>query len=360
MSSTPTTPGTPATPGTPGTPGIPGNTDPGAALHVILGAGPVGQTLAQQLLADGNRVRLVSRSGTGATTPELAGADIVRADATDLSALLAATQGATAIHNALSPPYATWTEQWPPLHRNAMEAATRHGAVLVLMDNLYSYGDTAGTPMTPDTPQQPNSPGGRVRAGMADELLAAHRSGRLRATIVRASDFIGPLVTGSSMGDRVVPRVLRGKRVQVLGATDVAHSVTFMPDIARTLAIVARDERAWGRVWHVPSPAAMSQRATIERLAAAAGTTAKVSSVSKPLLKLLGLFSADLRELQHILYQFTAPFVIDATATEETFGLRATPMDIVAAQTVAWYRTGALPAAIRTVTPDPGFTRRSH
>jgi len=32
-------------------------------FHVIFGTGPVGMTLAAELLAQGNRVRLVNRSG---------------------------------------------------------------------------------------------------------------------------------------------------------------------------------------------------------------------------------------------------------------------------------------------------------
>ena len=41
----------------------------------------------------------------------------------------------------------------------------------------------------------------------------------------------------------------------------------------------------------------------------------------------IGLFSPMVKELRTTRYQFTRPFVIDASATTETFGLAPIPMD---------------------------------
>ena len=62
-------------------------TDASTALHVVLGAGPVGVTLARQLAGQGQQVRLVSRRGLGPTLP---GVSLVRADASSAAALAAA------------------------------------------------------------------------------------------------------------------------------------------------------------------------------------------------------------------------------------------------------------------------------
>jgi hypothetical protein len=47
-------------------------------------------------------------------------------------------------------------------------------------------------PMTEDMPYAARDPKGRVRAEMAEVLLAGHRSGELRVAIGRASDCYGP------------------------------------------------------------------------------------------------------------------------------------------------------------------------
>jgi hypothetical protein len=80
------------------------------------------------------------------------------------------------------------------------------------------------------------------------------------------------------------------------------------------------------------------QRATVQALAAAAGTSVAVSSVPKVALTLLGVFSPMMRELRETSYQFERPWVADSTSTEQTFGLAPTPLVEQAAATVAWFR----------------------
>lgn len=307
-------------------------------LHTIVGAGPVGTTTALELVRRGHRVRVVTRSGSGLDHPLV---EKVAANADDVEAMTAACTGAVALYNCANPPYHRWPTEWPPIHRALMSAAERTGAVLVLMDNLYAYGPTGGRVMRESDPLAATGPKGRTRAAMATDLLAAHAAGRLRATIARASDFTGPLVLGSTMGDRVVPRVLAGKKVSVLGRIDVAHSMTYVPDVARTLVTLATDERAWGRAWHVPSAPAVSQRAVVDAFADAAGTRVTVTAIPWAAVRLLGVAVPFMRELRETRYQFDEPFVMDSSAAETTFGIAPTPLADQAQATVAWWRDGA-------------------
>jgi nucleoside-diphosphate-sugar epimerase len=207
-----------------------------------------------------------------------------------------------------------------------------------MMDNLYAFGVDRPMPMKPTDPLLATGEKGSMRARMATELLAAHAAGRLRATLARASDFYGPGVVDASLGERVVPRVLAGKKVSVLGRVDVPHSVTYMPDVVATMVTIATDERAWGQAWHVPSAPAVSQRDAVQALAKAAGTTVQVGSVPNLALTVGGLFNPSLKALKEVLYQFDKPWIIDASLTEQTFGLAATPLAEGAAATVAWWR----------------------
>lgn len=165
-------------------------------------------------------------------------------------------------------------------------------------------------------------------------------SGRIRAVEVRASDFFGPGVTdGGHLAGRVVPSVLRGKSVQVLGDPDTPHSWTYVPDVARALVGVATDERAWGRAWHVPTAPPLSTRAMVTRLATEAGVTdVAVRRLPPVLLRAMGLVSPLLRELQEVRYQFDRPFVVDSSAYTARFGERATPVDEQVTATVDWWR----------------------
>jgi nucleoside-diphosphate-sugar epimerase len=303
--------------------------------HLVIGSGPVGSGIAQRLADQGSPVTVFTRSGTGPVHPSIT---LAKGDATDAAAIARYAEGAATIFNCANPPYHRWGTDWPPMHQAIMTAAERTGAVVVMMDNLYAFGTDRPMPMKPTDPLLATGEKGSVRARMATELLAAHAAGRLRATLARASDFYGPGVVDASLGERVVPRVLAGKKVSVLGRVDVPHSVTYMPDVVATMVTIATDERAWGQAWHVPSAPAVSQRDAVQALAKAAGTTVQVGSVPNLALTVGGLFNPSLKALKEVLYQFDKPWIIDASLTEQTFGLAATPLAEGAAATVAWWR----------------------
>jgi nucleoside-diphosphate-sugar epimerase len=301
---------------------------------VIVGAGPVGQTTARTLLDQGHAVDLVTRSGTG---PDLSTLSKHALDATDSAALAKLARGATAIINAANPPYTKWETQWPPLARSMLTAAEQSGATLVTMSNLYGHGPTHQR-MDANTPMDSTGKKGRIRAAMWADALAAQNAGKIRVAEVRASDFFGPGVRDANIGERVVPRVLAGKSVQLLGRIDVPHSFSYMPDVAQTLAHVASHEDTWGRAWVVPSNS-MTQADLVRTLCSAANVPlVKVSTMPALVMKALGLVVPIMRELREVWYQFDASFVVDAAETTSKLGIAATPVEEAAADTIAWWK----------------------
>jgi nucleoside-diphosphate-sugar epimerase len=303
-------------------------------MQLIIGAGPVGSATARLLTERGERVRIVTRSGSG---PELAGVERVAADAGDASRLAELAAGATAIYNCANPPYGRWPELWPPMAAAMLAAAESSGAVLVTVSNLYGYGAVDG-PMTERTPQRPNSVKGGVRAKMWQDALAAHRAGRVRVTEARASDYLGA-GADSLMTHVVLPGVLNGKKVTVPASLDVPHSFTYTTDVARTVIALAADERAWGRAWHVPTAPPVTLREATARACALAGAPApRLAVMPPPMLWLGALFSARAREFREVAYQWRRPFVLDSTETSATFGLAAAPLDEGLRETVTALR----------------------
>ncbi|MFJ5923287.1 NAD-dependent epimerase/dehydratase family protein [Kitasatospora sp. NPDC092948] len=302
--------------------------------HLVVGAGPVGSATALLLADRGEEVVVVTRTASAAAPLE--GVPRLRLDASDPQALAEAAEGAAVLYNCANPPYHRWPEVWPPLAASLLAAAERSGAVLATVSNLYGYGAVDG-PMSPDTPLRPVSAKGEVRAAMWRDALAAHAAGRVRATEVRGSDYLAPNAAGM-LDDRVFSRALAGRTVQVLGDPAAPHSWTAPQDVARLLAAVGADERAWGRAWHVPSNPPRSQRQVIAELCEAAGRPApRVTGIPRPVLALLGLADPAIRAARETAYQFERPFVLDDTATRETFGLTPTPWAEMLAQVVAAY-----------------------
>ena len=308
------------------------------ATHVIIGSGPVAYATSVELLKRGHTVRSVTRSGSGKMP---AAVERVKADASDRAALNEATKGAATIYNCANPPYHRWTQEWPPIARNLLTAAEQHGAVLATMSNLYGYGPST-KPFKETDPLRAPGIKGQVRAAMWNEALAAHTAGRVRITEARASDFVGPFVRIAHLGERVVPNILNGKAVAMLGRLDVPHAVTAIGDVGIALATLGTDERALGRAWHVPTAPALTTGDNIAALCRAAGVpTVKARTMPSAALKMIGVFSPLMKERVEVEYQFAKPFDLDSSDFTNTFGVKPTPLDETFAATIAWYRTQA-------------------
>jgi len=308
---------------------------PNAHVHVIVGAGPIGAGTARQLAAAGHRVKIVTRSGSG---PSHDCIELVRADAADQALLASIAEGAHAIYNCANPQYHQWATDWPPLAASLLGAAEAASARLITMSNLYMYAPDS-SPMRAGDPMDPPSKKGAIRAAMWSVALAAHEAGRVRVAEVRASDFFGPgLGENGHFGDRVLPKLLAGKSASFIGSSDVTHSWSYVDDVCATLVIAGTDDRALGRVWHVPTLEPMTVQELADEISRAEGHgAAKVSQIPRVALKAAGLFSKVIRELDEIRYQFTAPFVLDGTETTAVFGLEPTPLAEQIDATIASY-----------------------
>jgi nucleoside-diphosphate-sugar epimerase len=307
------------------------------SLSVVLGFGPAGAATARLLAEKGHLVRVVTTSGR---SPE-PGIEHVALDATDSKRLIEAAQGAAAIYGCAAPPYHRWVSEWPPLASSVCAAAEATGAVLVMLGNLYGYGPVDGHgPLTEELPLAATGPKGRVRAAVWEQARKLHEQGRIKAVEVRASDFFGPGVTdGGHLAARVMPRLLRGKPVSTLGDPDAPHSWSYLPDVAGALVEVAGEERAWGRAWHVPTEPALSAREMVGRLAARSDVgPVAVRRLPPAVMGVVSVFSPLIRELREIRYQFDHPFVVDSSAYEAAFGVRATSIDEQVTVTVDWWR----------------------
>jgi nucleoside-diphosphate-sugar epimerase len=307
-------------------------------LHVIFGTGPVGYWTMIELLRLGKRVRMVNRSGK-ADVP--AGVEVVAADAYDLTSAKAVVQGAAAVYQSAQPHYHEWVEQFPPLQANILEAAASVGAKLIVTDNLYMYGDPQGQTITEQSPCHPHTRKGKVRLAMAEAVMAAHRSGKVRATIGRASDFWGP--RDLVQGEQLFYPALNGRKANLIGDIHQPHSFTWVKDFGTALATLGTREEALGQVWIAPTNAPITQADLIKMVEREVGKPVQYQVGGRVILSLIGLFNPGARELVEMLYEFNKPFVVSSQKFEQTFGIQPTPFDQAIKETVAWFK--ANPAA---------------
>jgi nucleoside-diphosphate-sugar epimerase len=308
---------------------------PRTADNVVFGTGPLGLAVAARLLSSGQRVRLVNRSGKADAPQEV---EVVAADVTDAAAARQVCEGAAVVFHCASGPYGRWAQTLPSIMNGIIAGAGGVGARLVYGDNLYAYGRVDG-PIREDLPYRPIGPTTRARAQVATTLMDAHASGAVRATIGRASDFYGPRARQSKVGDNVFARALAGKPAQTLGDPDALHTYTFIEDFAAGLVTLAQRDEALGEVWHIPSAETVTTRRFIDMVFQQIKRSARLQTVPKLMISMLGVFVPPMQAVRETLYQSERPWVMDHSKFARAFGSRPTAHEQAIAETVAWFQS---------------------
>lgn len=308
-----------------------------AIKHVILGTGPLGLAIMDELVAQGHTPTLVNRSGR--LSEQLpAGVILTTADLTQSSEVARVTQNADIVFFCAQPAYHQWPEKFPPLIQSLIDGVAQTGAKIVFGSNTYMYGATNGALLTEDLPYTAETRKGRTRAKMAHMLLEAHKTGRVQVTIGRASDFYGPRVKGSAVGETLFEAAVTHKTADLAGKLDLPHTYTYIRDFARALVTLSQNDKAYGRAWHVPSAETLTTSQFIQLIEADLGHPVKVRTAGKLLLWLVGRFKPEVNEMIEMLYEFEEPYIVDHSQFAAAFGTHTTPHTQAIAETIAWYK----------------------
>lgn len=311
-------------------------TRPGEGLHVVLGAGPAGSTIVEELLARGLPVRHVNRGPIPDSPPDV---ETVEADLSSAEQALDATAGAAVVYHAVNVPYEHQVEQMPRIGDAILGAAGRHGARLVVLDTLYPYGEADGDAITEQTPWATTSRKGRMRAELDRVYLQAHARGDARVVLGRSADFYGPRVISSTLGGAFFPAALTGAPVTVFGDITLPHSYSYVPDVAAGLVDLgtAPDDATDGRVWHLPTATAATTEEVIGLVEQLLGAPVVADVLDEAVA--VGPFDATfMGEYAEMFYQHRIAQHMISTAFERTFDRRPTPLLGGLASTLAWYR----------------------
>ena len=306
------------------------------SLHTILGAGgSVGNQLVPILLANNERVRLVSRNPIA-----VEGAESVSADLSNFEQTLNAVKGSSVVYLLVGLKYDTrvWEITWPIIMTNTINACKQTNSKLIFIDNVYMYGKVHGT-MTEETAFNPCSKKGMIRAAVATQLLNEMKAGNIKALIARGADFYGPSGDKTSMPNILVfTNFAKNKKAQWLGDVNLPHSFTFIPDIAKSLYLLSKDESAFGQTWHLPTASKpLSGKQFIELSAKAFNKPNKYFAFPKWMIALVGLFSRDIYEMKEMQYQNELSYIFDSSKFEKHFNFVPTSYEDGINATAAYY-----------------------
>jgi nucleoside-diphosphate-sugar epimerase len=74
---------------------------------------------------------------------------------------------------------------------------------------------------------------------------------------------------------------LAGKKAQVMGDPDQPHTYSYLPDVAKGLAILGERNEADGEAWHLPNAPAVTTRQFVDQVYAALGTEPGIQAMPR-------------------------------------------------------------------------------
>jgi nucleoside-diphosphate-sugar epimerase len=268
------------------------------------------------------------------------GLDAIAADLESYEQTLFAVKGSSVVYLLVGLDYDSkvWAEKWPKIMTNTINACKATGAKLIFFDNVYMYGKVEGY-MTEETAFQPCSKKGLIRAAIAKQLLAEMASGSIEALIARSADFYGTKSIRTSFANTMIfSNLSKGKKAQWLVNEKVPHAFTYVPDAAKALYLLAKDDTAFGQSWHLPTQSnPLTGEAFVALAAKEMHQPYKLTVLSKFMIRLAGLFVKPIKESYEMLYQNDSDYLFDSTKFEQHFGMQPTSYEAGIAATAKHY-----------------------
>jgi len=204
------------------------------------GTGFVGANLVRELIADGQRVRVLARQGGDRRALEGCAVDVVDGDLLDPGSVRAAVAGTRRVYHVAAD-YRLWAPDPRALYRanvegtrNVLEAAAEAGVERIVYTSTVG---AVGIPKdgTPGDERTPVSLGDMVGAYKASKFLAERVAGEFAArgapvVTVNPSAPIGPWDVKPTPTGRMIVDFLRGR---MLGSLDTGLNVVHVRDVAR-------------------------------------------------------------------------------------------------------------------------------
>ncbi len=220
-------------------------------MQTILGAnGQIAEELARELYRNYTTdIRLVSRNPKKVNnTDQLFPANLMDAEATDK-----AVEGSDIAYLTVGLPNNAqmWTEQFPIMMKNVIEACKKHKCQLVFFDNTYMY-DKTSEPQTEESPFVPVGEKSVVRAKIATMLLDEISNKNIEAVICRAPEFYGAGKTQSVTNTLIFDNIKQGKKPRVPLKDNTKRTLIWTPDASRAMALIGNTPDAYNQTWHLP------------------------------------------------------------------------------------------------------------
>lgn len=285
---------------------------------LVLGAsGGMGYSIVNELISRGMEVTAFARSEQKLKNlyGEQQEITIQTGDIFNLQDIVTAAKDVDIIFQTANIPYPEWEDKLVPFFQNVLQAADIQKAKLVLVENIYAYGRSTGFKVTENTPKQPHTKKGKIRL-QVEQLV---KQSNVPTIIAHFPDFYGPNAENTLMHFTLKDAV-RHKKTMFVGIQTIAREFIYTPDGAKAAVNLSMHDNAYGHNYNIPGYDVITGEEIVQVIRELSGYDKPVRTVSKNMIRFLGIFDATMREVVEMFYLNEEPVVLDGTKYENDIG----------------------------------------
>lgn len=284
---------------------------------LVLGAsGGIGYALVNELVNRGIEVvafargkeRLEKLYGHEKKVAIFQGDALVERDVTE------ASQGVDVIFHAVSFPYQEWEQTHPICVDIMIRAAKSVKAKIALVDNVYAYGRQLEL-VTEDTEKVPHTKKGKLRLEMETTL----KNSNVPTLIVHMPDVYGPNC-GNTILHETLKNVIQNKTANFVGPMKAAREYLYTLDAAKAMIELASREDTYNKNWNIPASSPITGEELLELFRKEFGYTKSFRSISKSMIRFMGIFQPFMKEMVEMMYLTEEPVVLSGNKYEAIVG----------------------------------------
>jgi len=302
---------------------------------LVLGAtGGIGYALVRELVERGVEVVAFSRGKERlhALYQNESKVSIFSGDALVEKDVIEAADGVDVIFHAVSFPYQEWKDKHPLCIEIIVRAAEMHQTKIALVDNIYAYGRQSKIEVIEDTKKEPQTKKGKIRLAMENRLKRSN----VPCLIVHMPDLYGPNAENTLLYETLKSVVLN-KSANFVGDIKVAREFIFTLDGAKAMVELALREDTYNQNWNIPSAHPITGEEIIEILRKEVGYKKSIRTVSKTMIRFIGLFQPFMREMVEMMYLTEDPVILSGNKYEVKIGpIPHTPYKKGIKETLNW------------------------
>lgn len=304
---------------------------------LVLGAsGGMGLALVYELVTRGMEVVAFSRGEEKLNRlyRDAAGVSIVAGDVLSEEDLSKACEGVDVIFHAVSFPYEEWPDTHIPCIENILQVAKARNVKVALVDNIYAYGRQSQGPVSEEAEKAPHTKKGNIRLEMENMLKASE----VPALIVHMPDLYGPNAENTILHE-TLKNAVQNKTANYVGDPSLKREFLYTFDGAKAMVELALREDAYNQNWNVPGAELASGNEILEMLREITGFSKSMRTVTRGMIRFIGIFQPFMKELVEMLYLTEEPVHLSGGKYERELGpLPKTGLKDGLTETIAWMK----------------------